>query len=138
MLVKGEVAEPGGRRHAREAIKDPFVLEFLDLKDEYSESDLEEALIQHLEDFLLELGDDFTFVGRQRRLRIDETWFRVDLLFFHRSLKLPAHHRPQAGQVQPCRCGPDAPVLQLRPPALDEARRKSARGLDPVRRQGGG
>ena len=70
-----------------EAIKDPFVLEFLDLKDEYSESDLEEALIQHLADFLLELGDDFAFVGRQRRVRIDDNWFRVDLVFFHRRLK---------------------------------------------------
>ena len=70
-----------------EAIKDPFVLEFLNLKDQYSESDLEEALIQHLADFLLELGDDFAFVGRQRRLRLDDTWFRIDLLFFHRRLK---------------------------------------------------
>ncbi len=68
-------------------VKDPFVLEFLDLKDEYSEGDLEEALIRRLEDFLLELGDDFTFVGRQRRLRLDDEWFRVDLVFFHRGLK---------------------------------------------------
>lgn len=44
-------------------------------------------MIQHLTDFLLELGDDFAFVGRQRRLRIDDTWFRVDLVFFHRQLK---------------------------------------------------
>ena len=63
------------------------MLEFLNLKDEYSESDLEDALIQHLADFLLELGDDFEFVGRQRRLRLDDTWFRIDLLFFHRRLK---------------------------------------------------
>jgi predicted nuclease of restriction endonuclease-like (RecB) superfamily len=70
-----------------EAIKDPFVLEFLALKDEYSESDLEEALIQRLADFLLELGDDFAFLGRQRRLRIDDNWFRVDLVFFHRRLR---------------------------------------------------
>jgi len=63
------------------------VLEFLDLKDEYSESDLESALIQRLEDFLLELGEGFTFVGRQRRLRIDHTWYRVDLLLFHRKLR---------------------------------------------------
>jgi hypothetical protein len=69
-----------------QAIKDPFVLEFLDLKDEYSESDLEEALIHRLTDFLLELGDDFAFLGRQRRLRIDDTWFRIDLIFFHRRL----------------------------------------------------
>jgi predicted nuclease of restriction endonuclease-like (RecB) superfamily len=87
MLEKGEVAEPGDDLTPEQAIKDPFVLEFLNLKDEYSESDLEDALIQHLADFLLELGDDFAFVGRQRRLRIDDSWFRVDLLFFHRGLK---------------------------------------------------
>lgn len=87
MLEKGEVAEPGDAITPEQAIKDPFVLEFLNLKDEYSESDLEDALIQHLADFLLELGDDFAFVGRQRRLRLDDTWFRVDLLFFHRRLK---------------------------------------------------
>ena len=62
------------------------MLEFLGLKDEYSETELEEGLIQHLTDFLLELGDDFAFLGRQRRLRIDDTWFRIDLLFFHRRL----------------------------------------------------
>lgn len=70
-----------------EAIRDPYVLEFLDLKDEYSESDLETALIERLTDFLLELGDDFAFVGRQRRLRLDDNWFRVDLVFFHRRLR---------------------------------------------------
>jgi predicted nuclease of restriction endonuclease-like (RecB) superfamily len=87
MLQQGEVVEPGDVLTPEQAIKDPFVLEFLNLKDEYSEFDLEEALIQHLADFLLELGDDFTFVGRQRRLRIDDNWFRVDLLLFHRQLK---------------------------------------------------
>ena len=70
-----------------EAIRDPYILEFLDLKDEYSESDLEAALIERLTDFLLELGDDFAFVGRQRRLRLDDNWFRVDLVFFHRRLR---------------------------------------------------
>ena len=63
------------------------MLEFLNLKDEYSESDLEEALIRHLETFLLELGNEFAFVGRQKRLRIGNEWFRVDLLFFHRRLR---------------------------------------------------
>lgn len=87
MLKKAETAEPKDVITPEEAIKDPFVLEFLDLKDEYSESDLEEALIQHLADFLLELGDDFAFVGRQRRLRLDDNWFRIDLLFFHRRLR---------------------------------------------------
>ncbi|AOV02317.1 MULTISPECIES: PDDEXK nuclease domain-containing protein [Pseudomonadota] len=87
MLVKGAVPKPADAVTVDDAIKDPYVLEFLNLKDEYSESDLEQALIRRLEDFLLELGDGFTFVGRQRRLRIDQTWYRVDLLFFHRRLR---------------------------------------------------
>jgi predicted nuclease of restriction endonuclease-like (RecB) superfamily len=70
-----------------EEIKDPYFLEFLALKDEYSETDLESALITKLETFLLELGGDFTFVGRQRRLRVGDAWYRVDLLFFHRRLR---------------------------------------------------
>jgi predicted nuclease of restriction endonuclease-like (RecB) superfamily len=72
---------------AEEAVKDPYFLEFLGLKDEYSESDLEEALVHRLEDFLMELGGDFTFVGRQKRLRIGNEWYRIDLLFFHRRLR---------------------------------------------------
>jgi predicted nuclease of restriction endonuclease-like (RecB) superfamily len=80
------------RRHQddvspEEEIKDPLVLEFLGLKDEYSESDIEEALVRHLESFLLELGGDFAFIGRQRRLRIGDSWYRIDLLFFHRRLR---------------------------------------------------
>ncbi len=72
---------------ARLALREPLVLEFLDLKDEYSESDLEEGLIHRLESFLLELGDDFAFLGRQRRLRVGDEWYRVDLVFFHRGLR---------------------------------------------------
>jgi len=87
MLEKGGLRTESDEITPESAIKDPFVLEFLDLKDEYSESDLEEALIERLTDFLLELGDDFAFVGRQRRLRLDDTWFRIDLIFFHRQLK---------------------------------------------------
>ncbi len=87
MLKRGEQAEVVDAVTPEESLKDPFVLEFLDLKDEYSESDLEEALIRQLENFLLELGGDFTFVGRQRRLRIGDQWFRVDLVFFHRRLR---------------------------------------------------
>jgi predicted nuclease of restriction endonuclease-like (RecB) superfamily len=87
MLQKTEKSGLEDTLTPEQAIKDPFVLEFLDLKDEYSESDLEDGLIRHLTDFLLELGDDFAFLGRQRRLRIDNTWFRGDLLFFHRRLR---------------------------------------------------
>lgn len=87
ILAKGAAPRPEDYVSADDAIKDPYVLEFLNLKNEYSESDLEAALIQRLEDFLLELGEGFTFVGRQRRLRIDQTWYRVDLLLFHRRLR---------------------------------------------------
>ena len=87
MLTRGRKAWPEDRVLPEEEIKDPFVLEFLDLKDEYSESDLEEALIDRLETFLLELGGDFCFIGRQRRLRVGDEWYRVDLLFFHRRLR---------------------------------------------------
>ena len=87
VLKKGEKPQPNDAVSADEEIRDPLVLEFLNLKDEYSESELEDALIRHLETFLLELGGDFAFVGRQRRLRIGDEWYRVDLLFFHRRLR---------------------------------------------------
>jgi len=87
MLRKSGKPEAGDAVSPDEEIKDPLVLEFLGLKDEYSESDLEDALIRHLEGFLIELGGDFAFVARQRRLRIGDEWYRVDLLFFHRKLR---------------------------------------------------
>ena len=87
MLESGAKQSPEDSISPEEELKDPFVLEFLDLKDEYSENELEEALIRHIESFLLELGSDFAFLGRQRRLRIGDQWFRVDLLFFHRRLR---------------------------------------------------
>lgn len=87
MLKKGALPQKEEVHPLEEAIRDPYVLEFLDLKDEYSESDLEKALINNLETFLLELGYEFTFVGRQRRLRIGDEWYRIDLLFYHRKLK---------------------------------------------------
>lgn len=87
MLTRGRKPRPEDLVLPEEAIKDPFVLEFLDLEDKYSESDLEKALIRGLETFLLELGGDFCFIGRQKRLRIGREWYRVDLLFFHRRLR---------------------------------------------------
>ena len=70
-------------------IKDPYVLEFVGLpeKSYYSESDLEQKLIDKLEYFLLELGKGFTFVARQKRLSIDEQHFKIDLVFYNRFLK---------------------------------------------------
>jgi predicted nuclease of restriction endonuclease-like (RecB) superfamily len=68
-------------------VRDPFILEFLNLKDEYSETELEDALIKSLEQFLLELGNDFAFIARQKRLRVGTEWYRVDLVLFHRRLR---------------------------------------------------
>jgi len=87
MLTRGARPQLEDRGDADGEIRDPLVLEFLGLRDEYSEDDLEEALVHHLESFLLELGGDFAFIGRQRRLRIGDEWYRIDLLFFHRRLR---------------------------------------------------
>ncbi len=74
---------------AKEIIKDPMVLEFLGLKREaaYYEKDLEAAIITHLQDFILELGNGFAFVARQKRIHIDGDEFFIDLVFFNRLLQ---------------------------------------------------
>lgn len=73
----------------QEIIKDPMVLEFLGLerKSSYYEKDLEQALITHLQNFLLELGNGFTFVARQKRILIEDDEFFVDLVFYNRLLR---------------------------------------------------
>ena len=68
-------------------LKDPYLLDFLDLKKGYLENDLESAILKELELFLLELGNGFTFVERQKRMIIDREDFYLDLLFYHRKLK---------------------------------------------------
>ena len=86
ILRRGHTSDQQAQLSPEQEIKDPLVLEFLGLKDEYSENALEEALIHRLEEFLLELGNDFAFIARQRRLRVGDEWYRIDLLFFHRRL----------------------------------------------------
>ena len=73
----------------QQIIKDPYILEFtgLEMKEKYSENDLEEALLNHLQDFLLELGNGFCFEARQKRISIENEHDRVDLVFYHRILK---------------------------------------------------
>lgn len=73
----------------KDAIKDPYVLEFLGLPEKsiYSETDLEQGLIDKLEHFLLELGTGFTFVARQKRISFDDKHFRIDLVFYNRMLR---------------------------------------------------
>lgn len=81
---KGQIIET-----PKDMIKDPYVLEFLGLEElpQYSESELEQRLIDNIQVFLLELGKGFTFVGRQVRFTFDEQHFRVDLVFYNRLLK---------------------------------------------------
>jgi predicted nuclease of restriction endonuclease-like (RecB) superfamily len=68
-------------------LKDPYILDFLDLNDRYLEKDLEDAILRDIEKFLLEMGAGFTFVARQKRLQIDDDDFYIDLLFYNRKLK---------------------------------------------------
>ncbi|MFT5819316.1 MAG: putative nuclease of restriction endonuclease-like (RecB) superfamily [Crocinitomix sp.] len=74
---------------AKDLIKDPYILEFIGLPEQntYSENELETALINKLEHFLLELGSGFTFVARQKRISFDDKHFRIDLVFYNRLLK---------------------------------------------------
>ena len=67
--------------------RDPYLLDFLGLKDAFQEKDLEAAVLRELESFIMELGAGFTFVARQKRLIVDEDDFYLDLLFFHRDLR---------------------------------------------------
>lgn len=66
--------------------RDPYFLDFLQLSDTYSEKDLEAAILRELERFLLEIGNDFAFVGRQKRITVDNEDYYIDLLFYHRRL----------------------------------------------------
>ena len=68
-------------------LKDPYMLDFLQLNDRYLEKDLEDAILRDIEHFLLELGAGFTFVARQKRIQIDNDDFYIDLLFYNRKLK---------------------------------------------------
>lgn len=67
--------------------RDPYMLDFLGLKDSYSEKDLESAILREIESFLLELGAGFSFIARQKRMTVDGDDFYLDLLFFHRDLR---------------------------------------------------
>ncbi len=81
---KGQIIEK-----PKDIIKDPYILEFLGLQEshQYSETELEQEIINKLENFLLELGHGFTFVARQRRITFDDKHFRIDLVFYNRILK---------------------------------------------------
>jgi predicted nuclease of restriction endonuclease-like (RecB) superfamily len=88
-LIKKElnVLKSDGTVTSDLVFKDPYVLDFLGLKDTYSELDLETAILRQLQHFIIELGNDFAFVARQKVITIDNEDFRIDLLFYHRGLR---------------------------------------------------
>ncbi len=87
MLEAGRASED--KYHPQDFVKDPFVLEFLNLKDapHLTESEIEQALLDHLQEFLLEFGKGFSFVARQKRITIDGDHFYIDLVFYNRLLR---------------------------------------------------
>jgi predicted nuclease of restriction endonuclease-like (RecB) superfamily len=68
-------------------LKDPYILDFLELNDRYLEKDLEDAILRDIENFILELGNGFSFISRQKRIQIGDEDFYIDLLFYNRKLK---------------------------------------------------
>jgi predicted nuclease of restriction endonuclease-like (RecB) superfamily len=87
---RAEIANTRLSKHKNiplDAFKDPYILDFLQLKNGYLEKDLEQAILRELERFILEIGKGFAFVERQKRMIIDGEDFNLDLLFFHRKLK---------------------------------------------------
>jgi len=77
----------GGKITPDLVFRDPYFLDFLGLKDSYSEKDLESAIVADLQKFIIELGSDFAFLSRQKRISIDDRDYYLDLLFYHRRLK---------------------------------------------------
>ena len=87
--VKNEIQKTEPKTDPDYILKDPFILEFLDLKENknYHENELEQALIANLQDFLLEMGKGFSFVARQKRITIDGDHYYIDLVFYNYLLK---------------------------------------------------
>lgn len=89
-LIKQELQKHSSSKEITNAelvFKDPYLLDFLGLKDSYSEKDLESSILNSLQKFIIELGSDFAFIARQKRIIIDSEDYHIDLLFYHRGLK---------------------------------------------------
>ena len=88
-LIKQELKkmQATGINNPEIVFRDPYLLDFLGLKETYSEKDLEDAILAQIQQFIIELGSDFAFLARQKRIIIDGTDYKIDLLFYHRGLK---------------------------------------------------
>ena len=97
LATKGQIIE-----YPKDLIKDPYILEFLDLPEKYtySENELEQNLIDKLEHFLLELGKGFTFVARQKRISFEEKHFKIDQVFYNRILRCFKKKKKKIGELK--------------------------------------
>lgn len=87
-LIAYEIEALSKGKSSQDALlKDPYLLDFLDLQDRFLEKDLEDAILRQLEQFILELGQGFSFIARQKRIQLDGNDFYIDLLFYNRTLK---------------------------------------------------
>ena len=82
-------------------MRDPYILDFLGLRDTWQEGDLEAAIVREMESFLLELGAGFTFVCRQKRIQLDGDDFYLDLLFYNRKLRRLVAVELKVGEFKP-------------------------------------
>ena len=101
--IRQELAQLGQGAGTSPALflKDPYLLDFLDLKDGFTERDLEAAILAELERFILELGSDFAFMGRQKRIQVGGHDYYIDLLFFHRRLRRLVLVELKLGEFKP-------------------------------------
>lgn len=121
--IKNEIAElrEDDKLTPNLVFRDTYFLDFLGLKDTFSEKDLENAILRELESFLLELGVGFTFVARQKRITVDGEDFKIDLLLFHRELRRLVVIELKLGRFMPADFGQTEFYLRW----LDKYERKS-------------
>ena len=101
MLSKEMLLPEDVKRMGENPFLDSYVMEFLDLPNEFHENDLRKALIKNMKDFILELGKDFTFIDEEYRVQVGGDDFRIDLLFFHRGLQCLVAIELKVGKFKP-------------------------------------
>lgn len=101
MLSKDSLLPEKVKQLGENPFLDSYVIEFLDLPNEYHENDLRKALIKNMKDFILELGKDFTFIDEEYRVQVGGDDFRIDLLFFHRGLQCLVAIELKIGKFKP-------------------------------------
>lgn len=101
MLSKDVLLPKSVKKLGENPFLDSYVMEFLDLPNEYHENDLRKALIRNMKDFILELGKDFTFIDEEYKVQVGGDDFRIDLLFFHRGLQCLVAMELKIGKFKP-------------------------------------